>query len=81
MLKKTDNATRLLELAVKLAGTAEAVREALKCSLAELDYWRSGAAEPPPAEYHRLIDLIISEQAKQIRGYREALARLKHGES
>jgi hypothetical protein len=77
VLQKTSTSTRLLELLVKILGSDEAARTALRCSEADFDEWRGGITEPPWTVFERMVDLVIRYQSQQIQGHREAIQKLR----
>jgi hypothetical protein len=77
VLQKTGTSTRLLELLVKILGSEEATRTALRCSESDFDEWINGITEPPWNVFERMVDLVIQYQSKQIQGHREAIQKLR----
>jgi hypothetical protein len=65
MLHKTIS-TRVLELFVKILGSDEAARTALRCSQADINEWSTGITEPPRTAFERMVKIIVDHQKKQI---------------
>ena len=61
---------RLMQLAVKLFGSHDLVREQLNALPAEYATWLRGTPLPRPA-YHRLITAMIERQASRMKALRE----------
>lgn len=53
---------RLLKRAAEVLGSAEALREYLGVSAAQLNFWMRGAAPPPDSVFLRLADLLAEKQ-------------------
>ena len=64
-------------MAVSLAGDAQLVIAAMKCSQDDFREYCEGTKEPPWPELDRLVSLIVREQAKVIARNRELLKALK----
>jgi hypothetical protein len=77
MLQKTSTSIRLLELLVKILGSAEEARVALHCSETEWDQWIHGSEEPPWTVFERMVDIVILYQSKEIQAHREAVRNLR----
>ena len=75
--KRPNTTSELIAMAVSLLGESEYVRETMKSSPEDFQAYCAGHKEPTLSEFDRLVDLIITEQAKFIVKNRELIARLR----
>ena len=69
-------ATRLIALAVSLAGSEE-VEKALNCTPVDFRGFCAGLKEPTQAQFEALVDLIVREQNALIAKNRDVLAGIR----
>ena len=72
-----NSTSRLIALAVQLAGNADAVRSAMHATDEDFADYRGGRKEPAWVQYERLISFIIEEQSKIIEVRRAHVARIR----
>jgi hypothetical protein len=75
--KLPNTSSRLIAMAISLAGSAEAVMARMHCSPTDFAEYQAGRKEPTWAELERLVELIVSEQARLIEANRERVARVR----
>lgn len=68
---RSGTTSRLIALAVLLAGDPEKVRARMRCSAEEFQDYSAGTTEALGQHFERLVSLIIDEQASIIRARRE----------
>jgi hypothetical protein len=61
--KLPNTCSRLIAMAVSLAGSAQAVRDEMRASEADFTEFCAGQKEPSWPELNRLVTLIVREQA------------------
>jgi hypothetical protein len=75
--KLPNTCSRLIAMAVSLAGSAQAVREEMRASEADFTEYCAGQKEPSWPELNRLVTLIVREQGRMIAQNRELIARIR----
>jgi hypothetical protein len=72
-----NTCSRLITMAVSLVGEAQSVALEMKCSNEDFLEYCAARKEPPPAEFDRLISLIVREQGRMIAKNRQLLAEIR----
>ena len=75
--KLPNIASRLIAMAVRLAGSEAVVMHAMRAIETDFSAYRRGEKEPPWPEFDRLVQLVVDEQQKGIERRRAQIARVR----